>query len=360
MKKKDYYKILGVPRDASPEEIKKAYYRLAHKYHPDKGGDPEKFKEINEAYQVLSDPEKRRMYDMYGEVFEGEKAQAQPDFEWFFRSPFSVEFEDLEDLLKDFFDFGFDFGPSRKREPKRGSDVEVGVEVTLEDVLKGKKERFLLQKWLKCQRCAGTGAEPGTKIIKCPMCGGTGKVKQIKTTFFGQITKTTVCPQCKGEGFVPETPCQVCHGEGRVKGEEEIEIFIPPGVDHLQELKIPHKGDAGKRGGPPGDLYIKIYVKKHPIFERKGNDLFTTIKIPLSVAVLGGEVEVPTLEKEKLIFKIPAGTEDGEIFKIPKRGLPKFGKRERGDLYFKVKVLIPKTLTKKQRELFEKLKEEGI
>jgi molecular chaperone DnaJ len=360
MKKKDYYKILGVPKDASPEEIKKAYYRLAHKYHPDKGGDPEKFKEINEAYQVLSDPEKRRMYDMYGEVFEGEKTQTQPDFEWFFRSPFSVDFEDLEDLLKDFFDFGFDFSPSRKREPKRGSDVEVGVEITLEDVLKGKKEKFWLQKWMKCQRCEGTGAEPGTKIIKCPMCGGSGKVKQIKTTFFGQITRTTVCPQCKGEGFVPETPCQVCHGEGRVKGEEEIEVFIPPGVDHLQELKIPQKGDAGKRGGPPGDLYIKIYVKKHPIFERKGNDLFTTIKIPLSVAVLGGEVEIPTLEKEKLIFKVPAGTEDGEIFKIPKRGLPKFDKKERGNLYFKVKILIPKNLTKKQRELFEKLKEEGI
>jgi len=357
---KDYYKILGVSRNASQEEIKKAYYRLAHKYHPDKGGDPEKFKEINKAYQILSDPEKRRQYDMYGQVFEGAQAGPQTDFEWFWKSPFSAGFEDLEDLLKDFFGFGFDFEFSRKKEPKRGSDVEIGVEMTLEDVLNGKKEKLLLQNWVKCQRCEGTGAEPRTKIIKCSMCGGTGKVKQIKNTFLGQITRTTVCPQCKGEGFVPETPCQVCRGEGRVKSREEIEVFIPPGVDHLQELRIPQKGDAGRKGGKPGDLYLKIYVKKHPLFERKGNDIFKKLKIPLSVAVLGEKVEVPTLEKEKVIFKIPAGTEDGEIFKISKKGLPKFSGLGRGDLYFKIKIAVPKTLTKTQRELFEKLKEEGI
>jgi len=357
---KDYYKILGVSKNASQEEIKKAYYRLAHKYHPDKGGDPEKFKEINEAYQILSDPEKRKQYDLYGQVFEGTQADSQRDFEWFWKSPFSVEFEDVEEMLKDFFDFGFDFGFSRKKEPKRGSDIEIGVEITLEDVLKGKKEKIFLQKWIKCQRCEGTGAEPKTKIVKCPMCGGTGRVKQIKNTFFGQVTRTTVCPQCKGEGFVPEVPCQVCHGEGRVKGEEEIEFYIPPGVDNLQEIKIPGKGDAGKRAGKPGDLYVKIYLKKHSLFERRGNDLFTTVKIPLTLAVLGGKIEILTLEKEKIIFQIPQGTEEGEIFKIPKKGLPKFSGRERGDLYFKIKIIVPKNLTKKQKELFEKLKEEGL
>lgn len=358
---KDYYKILGVPRNASAEEIKEAYYRLAHKYHPDKGGDPEKFKEINEAYRVLSDPEKRRQYDAYGRVFE--EAPAGEDIEWFFGKPFDFGFEDLEELVEDFFGFGFDFGRERKRrkrEPKRGNDLLVEIEMTLEEVLKGKKEKLILEKWIKCSRCQGTGAEPGSKIIECFSCRGTGFVREIKRIPFGQITQTVVCPACKGEGYQPEKVCNVCKGEGRVRGKQEIQITIPPGVDHNQELKFEGMGDAGRKGGIAGDLYVKIYLKKHPLFERKGDDLWTKIEIPITLAILGGEIEIISLDKERFLFKIPPGVEDGEVFKIKGKGIPHFNGYGRGDLYFKIKIKIPKKLTKRQKELLEKLKEEGL
>jgi len=364
-KRKDYYKILGVSPNASPEEIRQAYYRLAHKYHPDKGGDPEKFKEINEAYRVLSDPEKRRQYDMYGRVFEeAPTAGAGPEtgFEWFFGGkPFDFDFgfEDLEEMVEDIFGFGFPKG-RRRKDVKRGKDIEVGIELNLEDTLKGKRETIILEKWIKCQRCEGTGAEPGSKLIECSLCRGTGYVKEIKKIPFGQITRTVVCPQCKGEGYVPEKPCNVCHGEGRVRGKEEISVFIPPGVDNNQEIKIEGKGDAGRKGGKPGNLYLRIFIKKHPVFERKGDDLYAKLKVPLTVAVLGGEVEFLTLEKEKIFVKIPPGTESGRIFKIRGKGIPHFGGYGRGNLYLKVEIKIPKRLTKKQKELLEKLKEEGL
>ena len=363
MAKKDYYKILGVSPNASEDEIRKAYYKLAQKYHPDKGGDPEKFKEINEAYRILSDPEKRRQYDMYGRVFEEAPGASPEGFEWLFGKPFDfdfeVGFEDLERMVEDIFGFGFG-RKKKKRDIKRGTDVEVSVEISLEDVLSGKQEKIILEKWVKCQRCTGTGAEPGTKIVECFSCRGTGYVQEIKKIPFGTITRTVVCPECQGEGYRPEKPCNVCRGEGRIKGEEEILISIPPGVDNNQELKFEGKGDAGRKGGRSGDLYVRIFVKEHPIFERKGDDLWTKIEIPLTTAILGGEVEVPTLEKDKIFYKIPAGTKSGKVFKIPQRGLPHFKSWGRGDLYFKVEVKIPKKLTKKQKELLEKLREEGL
>jgi molecular chaperone DnaJ len=362
MRKKDYYKILGVSPQASQEEIRKAYYKLAHKYHPDKGGDPEKFKEINEAYQVLSDPEKRKQYDLYGRVFEGAKETGfESGFEWLFEKPFGFgfDFENLEEMMEDIFGFGFG-RPKRKKDVKRGRDVEVAIEINLEDALRGKRETLILEKFMKCQRCAGTGAEPGSKIIECFSCRGTGFVQQIKKIPFGQITRQVVCPECKGEGYKPEKFCNVCHGEGRVRGTETISFFIPPGVDQNQEIKIEGKGDAGRKGGKSGDLYVKIYIKEHPIFERKGDDIFTKIEVPLTTVILGGEIQVPTLEGEKIFFRIPAGTKSGQVFRIPKKGIPHFGRYGRGDLYFKVEIKIPKRLTRKQKELLEKLKEEGL
>ncbi|MBC7073876.1 molecular chaperone DnaJ [Candidatus Parcubacteria bacterium] len=359
---KDYYKILGVSPNASPEEIRQAYYRLAHKYHPDKGGDPEKFKEINEAYRVLSDPEKRKQYDLYGRTFE-EAPEAGEGFEWFWGRPFDfgfdIGFEEIEDMMEDLFGFGFG-RKEKKKDLKRGSDVEVELEISLEDTLKGKKEKIILEKWIKCQRCGGIGAEPGSQIKECFSCRGTGKVREIKRIPFGTITKTVDCPQCKGEGYLFEKPCNVCHGEGRVKGREEIEIFIPPGVDNNQLIKIPGKGDAGRKGGKSGDLYLRIFVKEHPIFKRKGDDLYFEMPISFTQAVLGDELEVPTLEGKKVFLKIPPGTESGTILKIPGKGIPHFSGHGRGNLYVKLIVKIPKKLTKKQKELLEKLKKEGL
>lgn len=358
---KDYYKILGVPRNASQEEIKKAYYRLAHKYHPDKGGDPEKFKEINEAYQVLSDKEKRAQYDMYGRVFEGAGAEGEPkgfDFEWVWGKP-GFDFEDLSEMVEEM--FGFDFGTKKKkRDLKRGKDILVEIELSLEETLNNTKKVINLYKYITCSRCQGTGAEPGTKIKECSTCRGTGEVQQIKRTFFGTFTRYVICPQCKGEGFIPEKPCNVCHGEGRIKGEEEIEILIPKGVDNNQIIKIKGKGDAGRKGGKAGDLYLKVRVRPHPIFERKGDDLYTEVDIPFSIVVLGGEVEVPTLEGEKIILRVPPKTHPGKVFKIAYRGIPHFGGIGRGNLYVEIGLEIPKSLSKKQKELIKELKKEGL
>jgi molecular chaperone DnaJ len=359
---KDYYKILGVPPDASDDEIRKAYYRLAHKYHPDKGGDEKKFKEINEAYRILSDKEKRAQYDRYGRVFEEAPGfGAEGPFEWFWGRPdfdFEFDFGDLGEMVEEM--FGFGMPRTRKKDLKRGKDIEIGIEISLEDTLSGKKQKIVLEKYIVCSRCNGSGAEPGTKIKECFSCRGTGQVQQIKKTFFGTFTRTTICPECGGEGYRPERPCNVCNGEGRIRGEEEIEIFIPPGVDNNQIIKIPGKGDAGRRGGKPGDLYLRVFVKEHPVFERKGDDLYISIPISFSQAALGDEVEIKTLEGKKILLKVPAGIESGKILRISGKGIPHFSGQGRGNLYVKLIVKTPKKLTKKQRELLEKLKEEGI
>jgi len=360
---KDYYKILGVPRDASQEEIKKAYRRLAHKYHPDKGGDEKKFKEINEAYQILGDPKKRAQYDRFGRVFEGasqQRYEGNYDFssfwEVFKKEGFGFETIDFEDIFEEF----FGFGKKRKKDVNRGRDLEIEMKINLEDVFYGLKDKIKLKKFILCPRCKGSGGEPGTRIKECFTCRGTGEVQQIKKTIFGTFTRYVTCPQCQGEGKIPEVPCNVCKGEGRIWGEEEIEIFIPPGVDTAQTIKIDHKGEAGRKGAPAGDLYIKIFVKPHPIFKRKGDDLYTQVVIPFSVAALGGEVEIPTLEGKKIFLKIPQGTPPKKVFRISKKGLPHFSGWGRGDLYVEVTVKVPKKLTKKQRELLKQLKEEGL
>ncbi|MCD6550357.1 molecular chaperone DnaJ [bacterium] len=364
---KDYYKILGVSRNASQEEIKKAYRRLAHKYHPDKGGDEKKFKEINEAYQVLSDKEKRAQYDRFGRVFEGGggfgKASDGFDFNfdfsrWQKETPgFDFEFSDLGDVFEEFFGGGFS---ARKKDLRRGKDIQVDLEISLEDTLSDQKKEILLRKYIVCPRCHGSGGEPGTKIKECFSCRGTGQVQEIKRTFFGTVTRYIVCPECGGEGSRPEKPCNVCKGNGRIIGEEKISIVIPKGVDSNQVLKIKGKGDAGKKGGEPGDLYIRILVRKHPIFERKGDDLYVDIEIPFSLAVLGGEVEVPLLDGKKILLNIPSGTQSGKVFRISRKGIPHFGGIGRGNLYVKITIKVPRGLTKKQKELLEKLRKEGI
>jgi molecular chaperone DnaJ len=357
---KDYYQILGINRDASPEEIKKAYYKLAHKYHPDKGGDEKKFKEINEAYQVLSDKEKRTQYDQFGRVFEGAGTQPGFDFQWAWGRPdidFDFGFEDLGEMMEEMFGFG---APRRKKDLKKGRDIEVDIEIPLGDTLKGTEKVITLEKMILCSRCQGTGAEPGTKIKECFSCRGTGQVQQIKKTFFGSFTRYTTCPECGGEGYKPEKPCNICQGEGRIKGEEDIKIFIPAGVDTNQVIKFERKGGAGRKGGRPGDLYVRIFVKRHPAFERKGDDLYASVPISFSQAALGDEVEISTLEGKKILLKVPAGTESGKILRISGKGIPHFSGYGKGNLYIELILKTPKKLTKKQKELLEQLRKENL
>lgn len=372
---KDYYAILGVPRNASDEEIKKAYRKLAHKYHPDKGGDEKRFKEINEAYQVLSDKDKRAQYDRFGRVFEG---GAGPGFEpsgfsWGFGPGFGWDTEAMRDRFGEDFDFmdfgqmfddflgGFGAGPDqRARRRNRGKDIEIDIELPLEAVLTGREQTIPVYKFIQCTRCHGTGGEPGKAIKECFSCRGSGEVQKIQKTFFGSFTYMAPCPECQGEGNKPEQPCNVCRGEGRIKGEEDIKVFIPAGVDTNQEIKIEEKGDAGKRGARAGNLYIRIFVKKHPVFERRGDNLYVQVPISFTQAALGDEIEIPTLEKKTVLLKIPQGTESGKILRISGKGIPHYSGYGRGDLYVELIVKTPKKLSKKQKELLEELRREGI
>jgi molecular chaperone DnaJ len=359
---KDYYQILGIPREASHEDIKKAYYKLAHKYHPDRdGGDEQKFKEINEAYQTLSNKEKRAQYDKFGRVFE-EGAGFEPGFDFssaFGRQGMDFEFDfgDLGDIMEDF--FGFGAGP-KKRDFKRGKDIEVEMEMSLEDILKAGERKIVLEKYVSCSRCQGVGAEPGTKVKECFSCRGTGWVQQIKRTPFGSFARSAACPECGGEGLKPEKLCNVCKGEGRIKSKEEINVFVPAGVDTNQVIKVEGKGEAGRRAGKAGNLYVRIFVKPHRVFKRKGDDLYLSVPISLTQAVLGGEVEIPTLQGSKLLLNVPSGTESGKVLKISGKGVPRFSGLGSGNMYVELTIKVPKKLTKKQKELLERLKSEGL
>ena len=366
----DYYEVLGVPKTASQEDIKKAFHKLAHKHHPDKGGDEGKFKEINEAYQVLSDKEKRAQYDQFGRVFEqgggpgfsGEGGPAGWNWAWGNRNQGNQEVEfdfgDIGDVFEEFFNFGNQ--RPVKRDIKKGKDIQVDVELPLERILKESVEKIILTKQVVCHRCNGNGAEPGTKIKECFSCRGVGQVQQIKKTILGSYTTFAICPECQGEGTRPEKPCNVCKGEGRVRAEDTIEVTIPAGVDTDQVIRVEGRGEAGRKGGKAGDLYARIFVKKHTIFERRGDDLFTIAPINFSQAAMGDETEIETLEKTKLILDIPSGTESGKVLRISGKGVPHFGGYGRGNLYVELKIRTPKKLSKRQKELLDQFKKEGL
>ena len=360
----DYYSILGVERNATQEDIKRAFHKLAHKYHPDKGGDEKKFKEINEAYQVLSDTQKRAQYDQFGAGFEqmaGANGQGQNwDFNWAWQNQnANIDFEDLGDVFENFFSFG-GARKASKKDIKKGKDIQVDIEINLEDTLKVTSRTIRLEKMILCHRCAGKGAEPGTKVNECFSCRGTGEVQQIKRTIFGSFTQMGVCPECAGEGIRPERPCNVCKGEGRVRSEEEFTISIPSGVDTNQILKVEGRGDAGRKKGRSGDLYIRIVVKPHPVYKRKGDDLFVTMAISFSQAVLGDEIEVPMLDGSAIFLKVPAGTESKKVLRVKGKGIPHFAGLGVGDMNVELEIQTPKKLTKRQKELLERLQEEGI
>jgi len=355
---KDYYEILGVPKNASKEEIKKAYYRLAHKYHPDKGGDEKKFKEINKAYQTLSDKTKRSQYDNFGQTFD--QSSGFQGFEGFDFSNFrdASGFGSFDFGLGDI--FGEFFSQAAKTQTQGGEDIRVDIELDLEDVLNETRRTIYLEKFVACSRCNASGAEPGTSVKKCATCGGKGVVREIKRTFFGSMAQNTLCPQCHGLGQIPEKPCNVCHGEGRTIEQKEIEIVIPAGIDHRQMLKFPKKGNAGRHGEDAGDLYVQVFIKPHSRFERRGDDLFLGQKVPFSLAVMGGEIEIKTLSGKKIELKVPKGTQSGKVFRISNKGIPHFKRGGRGDLYVQLDIAVPKKISRKGKELLQELKKQGL
>jgi len=355
MTEKDYYEILGVSRDASQEEIKKAYRRLALKYHPDRNpGDKEaeeKFKEAAEAYEVLSDPEKRRIYDQYGHA--GLKGGFDRGFADF----------DLTDALRTFMegfgDLGDFFGFGRRRSergPERGSDLQIRISLTLEEIATGVEKKIRVKKLVPCDECDGTGIAKGYGATTCPTCHGSGEVRQVSRSIFGQFVNITTCPTCHGEGRIISNPCPRCHGEGRVRGESTISIKIPAGVATGNYLTIRGEGNYGPRNGPPGDLIVVIEEKEHPYFERHGEDILYDLPVGFSQLVLGAEVEVPTLDG-KVKFRIPAGTQSGKIFRLKGKGIPRLNAYGRGDQLVRVMLYTPEKISGEERKLIEKLAE---
>ncbi|OGI29212.1 MAG: molecular chaperone DnaJ [Candidatus Moranbacteria bacterium RIFOXYA12_FULL_44_15] len=369
----DYYNILGVEKGASDDEIKKAYRKLAHKYHPDKsGGDEKKFKEINEAYQVLSDKAKRSQYDQFGQTFQGGAPGGSQDFDFsgfdfgnFSRQNnggFSAkggpasgwEFQFGGDDLGDIFSNVFGGRSQGRGRGRRGQDIQVDVEIDFSEMVHGAEREINLRRSVRCGRCGGTGAEPGAKIKTCPTCKGAGQVEKTTRSFFGMFSQVGICPECEGAGKVPEKKCSQCGGDGRVKENENIKIKIPAGLSDGQTISLEGKGEAGEKGAPPGNLYVVVHVKPHPKFTRNGLDILSTEYISFSMAALGGEIEIETLYG-KLILKIPAGTQSGETFRVRDKGAPDLGGRGVGNHLVKVIVSVPRKITREQKRLIEEL-----
>ena len=355
--KKDYYDILGVGRGASADDIKKAYRKLTRKYHPDANpGDAEaeaKYKEINEANEVLSDPQKRAQYDQFGYV--GDMPPGGGDFGGF--GGFGGA--DIGDLFGDL--FGGGFGGSRRSSnpngPKRGSDLEYTMQISLEDAFRGVTKKIEIPRLETCPHCGGNGAEPGSKVETCPTCGGRGQVQQVINTPFGQMSQMASCPNCKGKGKIISTPCRECKGQGRIRKQHSVEVKIPAGVDTGIRLRVSSQGEAGLNGGPTGDLFILIEVRQDRRFQRKGDDLNTSVDIAYPQAALGCEVKIETFDGSETL-DIPAGTQPGSKLRIKGRGMPRLRGGGHGDMNILVRVGVIKSPSSKERELLEALAKE--
>lgn len=370
MSKKDYYEILGVSKSASKEEIKKAFYKLAAKYHPDKkGGDEAKFKEINEAYQVLSDDKKRKEYDTFGQTFSGAGSNAGAggfggqgfggfDFSGFRQGDFQGMDFDLGDIFGDIFGGG-GFSPFGNQREKRGRDLSMQMEISFEESIFGVEKNFLISKTSKCKTCNGSGAKPGTKMETCKKCGGKGKVRETKRTIFGAIESIQTCSACGGKGQIPKEKCTTCGGSGITSGKEEIKINVPAGIRGGETIKISGMGEA-VADGRTGDLYVNIIVQPHKVWKRENYDLVMTHNVNLSDILLGSKQIIPGLDGN-IELEIPAGISLNETLVVKGRGVPIGGnKNNRGNALIKLNVQIPKKISKKVEELAKKLKEEGL
>jgi len=354
---KNYYDILGISKTASADEIKRAYRKLASEHHPDRGGHSDKFKEINEAYQVLSDSTKRSQYDQYGQTFE--QAQRQGGFSgnpfggYGFEGSFngasgSFGFEDILSSM---------FGGEDTQARNRGIDLEMPLRVSFKEAVFGVEKEVTIEKKNPCPKCSGSGAEPGSKINTCPKCHGQGQIKTQRRTIFGTVATSSACDRCEGTGKVPEKPCTECKGIGLKRGRKTIKVSIPAGIDNGQRIRVRGEGEQGYRGSAVGDLYIQIEVSESKEFLRKGFDLFKEERISFPQAALGMTLETATIDGTVKI-KIPAGTQSGKVFRISDTGVPHLNRSGRGDMYVTILVQTPEKLTKKQKELLKQFEEE--
>ncbi len=352
--KRDYYEVLGVSKSSQPDEIKKAYRRLAKQYHPDINPDNKeaeaKFKEVNEAYSVLSDEQKRNQYDRFGhDAFSGAGGSGFSGFDGF-------GFGGLDDLFESFMGGGFGRSRSKKTGPQRGNDLQYAVEITFEEAAFGVSKDISISRLQNCTVCSGTGAKPGTTVENCKQCQGTGQVKYAQSTPFGQFVNVKTCDVCRGEGKIVTHPCESCHGKGRVSKNSRISFNIPAGIDEGQTISLKGEGEPGLRGGPSGDLYVTIHIRPHALFKREGYDVVCDIPISFTQATLGAEIDIPTIDG---IIKhtIPEGTQTATVFKLKGKGIKHLRNNSRGDQYIRVNVEVPTKLSQKQKELLRQFAE---
>ncbi len=340
--KRDYYEVLGVARSASPDELKRAYRKLAMKYHPDRNpGDPQaeqQFKEVGEAYQILSDPDRRQRYDTFGHAADG------------YSGPAGFGFQSAFDLFDMF--FGGATTQRQRTGPRRGADMRMHVTIDFEEAIRGISRTFEISKPVQCPECHGSGAKPGTSPVTCPDCGGQGQLQRVRQSLLGQMVTVEPCPRCRGEGTTVESPCPRCHGQGAVDESKSLEVQIPAGVDNEMQVRVPGEGAAGPRGGPPGDLYLVIGVRPHELLQRRGMTLLYECPITISQAALGDTIEVPTVDGPEPLT-VPPGVQYGEQLRIPGRGAPDPRTGRRGDQVVRIRVVIPTRLNDQQKKLLQ-------
>jgi molecular chaperone DnaJ len=344
---RDLYEVLGVERGASDAEIKRAFRKLAQQWHPDVNTEPgaqERFKEINDAYQVLSDPERRQRYDMFGRAgVDGGAAGGGGGFEGF---------GGFSDIFDAFFGGAAGGGSARRGRPQGGADLRYDLRITFEEAIKGTEKEIDFRVLDRCETCSGTGAEPGTEPVTCPQCEGRGEVRSVRQTMLGQMVNVSACPRCRGEGKIVETPCATCKGDGRTERRRTLRVTIPPGIDEGHQIRLTNEGELGPRGGPPGSLYVAVHIAPHPSLKREGTELFYEAPISIAQAALGTKIIVPTVDGDEEV-EIKPGTQPDTEIRLRGKGVPHLRRHTRGDLHVMVDVQVPTKLTKKQRELLE-------
>ena len=360
--KRDYYEVLGVEKTATDEELKKAYRKLAKKYHPDANQDNKaeaeaKFKEVNEAYENLSDPQKRRMYDQFG--FNGPTGFGGGQGGGYYSAGFDgFDMGDLGDIFSSFFGGGFGGGArasARRNGPVKGADLSYNIDLSFEEAFLGVEKEINIYRNETCTVCHGSGAKPGTTVKKCSMCNGTGSVRQVQTTILGQMQTTRTCTNCHGTGEVISEPCETCHGKGTVRKQPKIKVKIPAGIDDNQTVVLRGEGEPGEKGGPKGDLYITVRIRNNSIYKRQGNNVLCDIPVTMTQAALGAELEIPMVDGSKETYRIPEGTQTGTKYAIRGKGFKGVNSNYQGDFIFTVVVQTPKRLSKEQRDLLEQL-----